>query len=287
MIKNEAARRNVLEFEARRKKEWAERKLEMEAREKALLQRRQEEREEREEKRKEEELRKAQRFAEVEHNHRAFLENKRRKTQEKQERQDMIIERMQTARKEELERQKFESEQRELAAKTLRDTTFEEQENQKRERFEKQEASRMNYYVSKQTSDDYKRRKNAAERKLRLEEGKMVSDIRANAQLTKNIEEQNSYEERVKAFQSRVALKRDMQLESQRKRNQLEQQKADLQAGLISPIELRKKGAGKLQTVANSLGIDLAPLLDQAKAYRRGRPTSRSESSSLPRVLAK
>jgi hypothetical protein len=114
----------------------------------------------------------------------------------------------------------------------------------------------------------------------------MVSERLSQARLTTNIEAQNRYEERLKAIEDRETKKRQLILESQARRNQLERQKADLESGLISPVELRRKGVEQLQGIAKSLGINLAALQEQAKEFRRQRSTRRSQSS-LPPVVPK
>jgi hypothetical protein len=280
--KNEEARRKVLEFEAQRREDWEQRKRELEERDAAMRQRREEEQREREERNQQEARRKEMRLAEIHENHRALIESKRQRTKTKQEQQEATFERFQTARREELDRLKAESAEHQAAAKLLRDSTFENNEREKREKFDRQEARRTGYYSSKLLSEDRNRRREAAERLIRLEERKMVSERLSQRRLTKNIEVQNRYEERLKAIEDREAKKRQMIMESQAKRNELERQKADLESGAISPVELRRKGVDQLQGIARTLGIDLASLQEQAKAFRRQRSTSRSQSALPP-----
>ena len=53
--------------------------------------------------------------------------------------------------------------------------------------------------------------------------------------------------------------------DSQQMRNQLEKEKDDLQSGLISTTELRKKDNKQIRSLATHLGIDLKALEEKAK----------------------
>jgi UDP-N-acetylglucosamine enolpyruvyl transferase len=114
-----------------------------------------------------------------------------------------------------------------------------------------------------------------------MEERVRVSNRIASLKEAGNIERQQQYELRIRQIEENERMKREMQLQSQLRRDQLERQKEDIQSGVVTQSDLRKKGAVRIQGLATEMGIDLETLREKARQIRRGKSSVRS---SLPPV---
>ena len=283
MRKNEEARKNAEKFEEKRRQEWDEQRKQQMQRDKEWEEKRKKERQELEEKAKLEEQRKQERVAQVRSNQEQHLEEKRTKTMQKQEKQEIALKERHEARMHELEVQKKMEEEREKQSKEYREKLFQEQEEAKKNKYEASELRSTEYYRKMQEDKDKRRRQLALEQAIRREERVTASNRLAKKKESSIMEIEKQYEARLKAIQMKEQMRLKQKHTAEVQRNKLARQKYELEAGLVSAVEMKKKGMGALKKIADEMGIDLKALQLKAKAVRREKHNER-ERSSLPPI---
>jgi hypothetical protein len=280
--KNEEARRAAREFDEKRRRDWEEAHRLQLLREAEFNQRREQERKEKAERAERESLRKAERCATIRNLQKSRLEQKRQDTLDNQERHEVMYQTIMTARSDFLRNLKMQNDQREAQARESREQQYAELQERKRFNFETHDQRSSEYWRTKQTDADRVRRDSGLAGVIRMEERARISSRMAALKEAGNVERQQQYEVRIRAIEDNERMKRELQLQSQLRRNQLERQKEDIQAGVVTQSDLRQKGATRIQGLAKEMGIDLEILREKAKQIRRGKGDQ--ARSSLPPV---
>jgi hypothetical protein len=209
------------------------------------------------------------------------LDEKRRETTTKAERQQQALQRIHEARDRERAAQIEKEAEDERIKRDRREKQFEELEGRKRTSWEDHEKRSKEYLSRTLGEGDRVRREGGIGETIRNEERRAMSMRIMNRKGAELCESQKLYEARMKIIEQKEQLKAQVRLEAQIRRNQLEREKYELETGMMSAAEIRKSGIGKLQGLAKQLGIDLEILKAKAKASRRGR-SRQEERSSLP-----
>lgn len=278
--KNDDAKKAAEEFEEKRKKEYNEQQMKLAEREKAFQQRRKQEEEERKEHARQFEEEKQRRVQEVRDNYTRNLEKKRAATELKGKQQEESLRKIITARNEQLETMRIEGEKQQQQAKEKREFQYNEHERLKKDKWETAERKSLDYLNETRNKDDAERREKAIIDQVKREERMMVSNRIYKRKETALLEVQRQYEIRLKMIEQKEAVKRKLAENSQQMRNKLERQKYEIESGLTSTVELRRKNPTQLRKLADKLGVDFDTLQEKAKLARRGKRLSQTEQDT-------
>jgi hypothetical protein len=280
--KNEDAKRPAREFDEKRRRDWEESHRQQLLREAEFNERRKQEQKEKAEEAEREAKRQAERCAAIRNTQRSILEQKRKDTLDNQERHEAAYQSIMAARRDFLDAQRKENEQRERQAKMSREKQYEDLQERKRVNFETHQQRSSEYWRTKRGDEDRLRRDTGLAHVIQMEERARISSRIASLKEAASVERQQQYEMRIKQIEENERMKREMQMQSQLRRNQLERQKEDIQAGVVTQSDLRQKGATRIQGLAKDMGIDLESLREKARQIRRGKTDK--VRSSLPPV---
>jgi hypothetical protein len=259
-----------------------ERRKEMQQRDDERRAREQEANEERKRQNKLDEEAKQQRMNAIQERCKEMLQDRRVRAIQKQQRQQAAFERIQGARRLELDQTREANAQKLQVAKETREARDIDAELARRTKFEDAQKRSAAFFRSKLLEADRQRREAALKGLISREEHYRASERLANQRVAVSREYQRRYEVKLKVIDEREQLKRRMQIESQRRRDELERQKADLEDRVISPSDINKKGPGRLGAIAEKFRINLAELRERAKTCHRGRAQSQSGSPPPP-----
>jgi hypothetical protein len=254
----------------------------MRQREEELRARQQEANEERKRQNKLDEDAKAQRLDAIHARRRDVLEERRVRAPQKQQKQKVAFDRIQAIRRSELEELAQANAQKQQLKKETRETRDADTSLAKRTKYEDAQSRSAAYRRSMIIEADRRRREEALNGLIWSEEHCRASERLTNQRVACSVESQRRYEMRLTAIEERELSFRRMQIESQKMRDELERKKAELEAGVISPSDIAKKGPGKLSAVAEKFGIDLPELKEKARTYRRGRSQISTRHSPPP-----